>query len=85
MQGVATRDGFSNLYYSVPSIGGRYSALSNFGMAPTAAMGVDVQRFLETADAMARECSATSTVENNPGVILGGFRSPLSAFHRLGL
>ncbi len=82
LQGVATRDSFSNTYYGVPSIGGRYSALSNFGMAPAAAMGVDVQRFLETADAMARECSAASTVENNPGVMLGAVLGTLALVGR---
>ena len=71
MQDVAERDGFRNVFFGVPSIGGRYSALSDFGMVPAAAMGIDVKRFLETADAMARECSATTAVEKNPGVVLG--------------
>src|SRR3984885_9985960 len=71
LQEVAERDGFRNVFFGVPSIGGRYSALSDFGMAPAAAMGVDVKRFLETADAMARECSAAAPVEKNPGVVLG--------------
>jgi glucose-6-phosphate isomerase len=71
MQDVAERDGFRNVFFGVPSIGGRYSALSDFGMVPAAAMGIDVKRFLEAADAMARECSATTPVEKNPGVVLG--------------
>lgn len=58
LQEVAERDGFRNVFFGVPSIGGRYSALSDFGMAPAAAMGVDVKLFLQAADAMARECAA---------------------------
>lgn len=71
MQQVAHRDGFRKVFFGVPSIGGRYSALSNFGMAPGAAMGLDIGRFLETADAMCRECSAGIGVKENPGVMLG--------------
>ena len=71
MQDVAERDGFRGVFFGVPSIGGRYSALSDFGMVPAAAMGVDVERFLEAADAMARECSAATAPEQNPGVVLG--------------
>jgi transaldolase/glucose-6-phosphate isomerase len=71
LQEVAERDCFRNVFFGVPSIGGRYSALSDFGMAPAAAMGLDVKRFLEAADAMARECSANSPVGKNPGVVLG--------------
>jgi len=78
MQEAATRDRFANIFYGVPSIGGRYSALSNFGMVPAAAMGLDVQRFLETADAMARECSAASPLETNPGVTLGALLGTLA-------
>jgi transaldolase/glucose-6-phosphate isomerase len=77
LQEEAERDGFRNVFFGVPSIGGRYSALSDFGMAPAAAMGVDVKRFLETADAMARECAASSPVERNPGVVLGALLGTL--------
>ena len=42
MQEVAERDKFRKISCGVPSIGGRYSALSNFGMVPAAVMGIDV-------------------------------------------
>jgi len=45
MQKVAERDGFRRIFYGLPSIGGRYSALSNFGMIPAAAMGLDTGKF----------------------------------------
>ncbi len=68
MQKVAERDGFRHIFYGVPSIGGRYSALSDFGMIPAAAMGVDVGKFLKPADAMEQACRAP---KDNPGLTLG--------------
>src|SRR6202007_776040 len=54
-----------------PSIGGRYSALSNFGMVPGAAMGLDLGKFLKTTQEMAKACGPDSAADTNPGVILG--------------
>jgi transaldolase / glucose-6-phosphate isomerase len=71
MQQVAEGDKFWKIYSGVPSIGGRYSALSNFGMVPAAAMGLDVPRFLKITHEMVTACGATSVAERNPGVILG--------------
>src|SRR4029077_104984 len=47
MQQVAERDHFRKIFFGLPSIGGRYSALSNFGMVAAAVMGLDIGRFLE--------------------------------------
>ena len=47
MQQVAERDGFRHIFFGMPSIGGRYSALSNFGLVPAAVMGLNLQRFLD--------------------------------------
>ena len=69
MQQVAEADKFSRICFGLASIGGRYSALSAFGMVPAAAMGIDVERFLRTAQQMVRACSAAP--EENPGVQLG--------------
>lgn len=71
LQEVAERDGFRNVFFGVPAIGGRYSALSDFGMVPAAVMGIDAPRFLDQADAMALACSSCLPVEKNPGVLLG--------------
>src|SRR6266481_5634105 len=46
MQQVAEGDHFRHIFFGLPSIGGRYSALSDFGLVPAAIMGVDVTRFL---------------------------------------
>jgi transaldolase/glucose-6-phosphate isomerase len=70
MEKVATGDKFWKIFYGVPSIGGRYSALSNFGMAPAAAMGIDMDRFLSSAQAMVKACQNPTAAEN-PGVMLG--------------
>ena len=71
MQQVAEADGFRHIFFGVPSIGGRYSALSNFGFVPAAAMGLDVKRFLESTELMVQACAATVAADQNPGVILG--------------
>ena len=71
MQEVAVADKFREIFFGVPSIGGRYSALSNFGMVPAAIMGLDVEKFLQITKEMAAACGPGVTVHDNPGVILG--------------
>ncbi len=71
MQLVAERDRFRHIFYGVPSIGGRYSALSNFGMVPAAAIGLDIDKFLRRTKEMVEACKASVPVEQNPGVMLG--------------
>ena len=62
---------FAHIFYGVPSIGGRYSVLSKFGLVPAAAMGIDVKRLLETTQPMERACGADVPPAENPGVQLG--------------
>jgi len=71
LQKVAEADKFRHIYPGAPSIGGRYSALSNFGMAPAAVMGLDTKKFLERTEEMVQACASTVPVEENPGVLLG--------------
>jgi transaldolase / glucose-6-phosphate isomerase len=71
VQLVAERDHFRHIFYGLPSIGGRYSALSNFGMVPAAAMGLDTGRLLTRTKEMVEACQASTPVEQNPGVMLG--------------
>ena len=71
MQQVAEADIFRRVFFGVPSIGGRYSALSNFGMVPAAVMGLDVAKFLKITQEMADACGPSSAPSANPGVILG--------------
>jgi transaldolase/glucose-6-phosphate isomerase len=67
----ATQLGFAHIFHGTLSIGGRYSVLSKFGLAPAAAMGLDVRRLLETAQTMERSCGADVPPSENPGVHLG--------------
>jgi len=59
---------FSAIFAGEPTIGGRYSALSPFGMVPAALMGIDVERFLTRAVEMAEACRLS---QGNPGLELG--------------
>ena len=82
MQHVAETDHFKHIFFGLPSIGGRYSALSDFGMVPAAVMGVDVPRFLEQTAEMVHACAPTVPVEDNPGVQLGAILGVLGNMGR---
>jgi glucose-6-phosphate isomerase len=71
LQQVAERDKFRKIFMGVPSIGGRYSALSNFGMVPGAVMGMDVAKFLNNTAEMVKACGAAAAADTNPGATLG--------------
>ena len=71
MEQVAQTDHFRHIFHGVPSIGGRYSALSHFGTVPGSIMGLDLSKFLKTTQKMVKACGATTAPEKNPGVILG--------------
>jgi transaldolase / glucose-6-phosphate isomerase len=71
LQKTAEEKGFRHVFSGVPSIGGRYSVLSNFGMVPLAASGHDVQAFLDAAHVMARACGPDVPPAQNPAVTLG--------------
>jgi transaldolase/glucose-6-phosphate isomerase len=68
---MAKAEGFRAEFYGLKSIGGRYSVLSDFGMAPAAAIGLDTKGFLERTAEMARSCAASAPPVENPGVMLG--------------
>ncbi|HEV8414299.1 MAG TPA: bifunctional transaldolase/phosoglucose isomerase [Bryobacteraceae bacterium] len=78
MQQVAEHDGFWRVFFGRPSIGGRYSALSDFGMIPAAGMGVDVPMFGGLAQGMVHACSPASPADQNPGVVLGALLGSLA-------
>jgi transaldolase / glucose-6-phosphate isomerase len=71
MEHVAQGDGFRHIFHGLPSIGGRYSALSHFGMVPAAAMGLDTKKFLDRTEEMVQACKSCVPIDDNPGVILG--------------
>lgn len=71
LESFAKHEGFREIYYGKPAIGGRYSALSDFGMIPSAVMGLDVRELLSRASEMVEACKKTESVRENPGVMLG--------------
>ena len=71
MEQVAKDGGFRHIFAGVPSIGGRYSALSHFGTVPGAIMGLDLSKFLKITHKMVKACGPATAPEKNPGVILG--------------
>ena len=77
----ARMDGFRHIFPGVKTIGGRYSALSNFGMVPAAAMGLDVGRLLDEAERMLHACAPGVPAEENPGLVLGTILG-LAASHK---
>ncbi len=68
---VASAHNFRRTFDNPPEIGGRYSALSYFGMVPAALMGIDVAKLLARATDMTKACSGIIPAEHNPGLVLG--------------
>ena len=68
---LAQAERFGHLFHGVPSIGGRFSALSNFGLVPAAVIGLDVERFVARAAAMRAACEPDVPLRENPGATLG--------------
>ena len=75
---------FRETFVNDPDIGGRYSALSYFGLVPAALMGIDIDLLLDRAAAMASNCEpANCPVEgDNTGGVLGGV---MGALHKAGV
>jgi len=71
MEQVAKEHRFRAIFPGRPSIGGRYSALSNFGMVPAGVLGVDLPRFLGSTLTTVDACAGTVPASKNPGGILG--------------
>jgi transaldolase / glucose-6-phosphate isomerase len=71
LERTAQTDGFRRIFHGVPSIGGRYSVLSPFGLIPAAAAGIDVAHLLGTAQMMVSSCGPDVPPSDNPGVRLG--------------
>jgi transaldolase/glucose-6-phosphate isomerase len=68
---IGQSSGFRTVFTSNPNVGGRYSALTHFGLVPAALMGIDLEDFLSRAQKMALKCSAQTPMELNLGALLG--------------
>ncbi|HME31907.1 MAG TPA: bifunctional transaldolase/phosoglucose isomerase [Terriglobales bacterium] len=74
----ASRDRFRRVFLNMPDIGGRYSALSYFGMVPFAIMGGDVKTLLTRAAHTAHACASLVGTHENPGARLGAILGSLA-------
>lgn len=72
---------FRRVFLNPPDIGGRYSALSLFGLVPAALLGVDIGALLGRAERFVRSCASSVPVADNPGIRLGAI---LGALHAAG-
>jgi transaldolase / glucose-6-phosphate isomerase len=71
LEKVARKQGFARVFHGEPTIGGRYSVLSPFGLVPAATAGIDVKSLIRHTLAMVRSCGADVPPQENPGVQLG--------------
>jgi transaldolase/glucose-6-phosphate isomerase len=71
LERVATKQGFARIFHGDPTIGGRYSVLSPFGLVPAAAAGIDLRTLLKHTLSMVRSCGPDVPPHENPGVQLG--------------
>jgi transaldolase/glucose-6-phosphate isomerase len=82
LERLASERDFRWIFLNPPDIGGRYSALSYFGLVPAALMGLDVRELLDRAQEMASSCDAAVPAPKNPGVWLGGVMGTLARLGR---
>lgn len=71
LESLARDQGFARVFLSFPDIGGRYSALSYFGLVPAALCGADISRLLDRAMAARRSCDGSLSAAENAGAMLG--------------
>ena len=71
LEALARARGFRRVFLNPPDIGGRYSALSLFGVVPASLIGADLGALLESAEGMARACDGCVPSGENPGAWLG--------------
>ncbi len=78
LEKLAKEHGFRWIFRNPPDIGGRYSALSYFGLVPGSLIGVNVEEMLERAVEMAHSCADSVPADKNPGVWLGAVMGELA-------
>jgi glucose-6-phosphate isomerase len=79
---LAAQYRFREVFHADPNVGGRYAALSHFGLVPAALLGVDISRVLDHAEAMMQDCSSDHAIELNPGAQLGTILGELAQWGR---
>jgi transaldolase/glucose-6-phosphate isomerase len=71
LERVAGDEAFRRVFHGVPSIGGRYSVLSPFGLVPAAIAGIDIAEIVRLTRLMMRSCGPDVPPAENPGIALG--------------
>ncbi len=71
LENLARSRAFRKVFNADPMVGGRYSALTHFGLVPAALMGIDLEKFLDSAEKMMKQCAADVPAARNPGLVLG--------------
>ncbi|HET58778.1 MAG TPA: bifunctional transaldolase/phosoglucose isomerase [Chloroflexi bacterium] len=79
---IAEERGYRAIMYADPNVGGRFSAMTSFGLVPAALMGLDVADLLTRAQAMAQQCSPETPAGRNPGLVLGALIGSASLLGR---
>ena len=82
LSALAAEKDYLRAFENPADIGGRYSAISLFGLVPAALIGVDVERLLQDAERMAAACAPAVPVSANPGALLGSFMAGNAASGR---
>jgi glucose-6-phosphate isomerase len=78
LEHTGTTEKFRHVFLNPPDIGGRYSALSFFGMVPATLIGVDILHLLDRAERMAQASAASVPIRDNPGAWLGAVMGTLA-------
>ncbi len=71
LESMAADLGFRATIHADPDVGGRYSALTAFGLVPTGLIGGDVSRLLDSAEHAASLCGPGTSLDSNPGFSIG--------------
>ncbi len=79
---LATDRGFRETFLALPTVGGRYSALTHFGLVPAALAGVDIRTVLDRARTMALRCGPEVSAPENPAVVLAAVLGELAVHGR---
>jgi len=71
LEKLGKKAGFRAIFTADPNVGGRYSALTHFGLVPAALIGIDLEKFLQRAAVVAESCLPLQPIETNLGALLG--------------
>ncbi len=78
LEQIAVEKKFRRFFTTPSDVGGRYSALTYFGLVPAALLGMDLSALLKSAEAMVQVCNASQPITQNPAILLGVILGKLS-------